>query len=359
MKSISRLVALTALCVAIVISVGCERTVTRVEQVVQPQSCFNCHSDQNTALVAAEGQWLRSVHASGANIDHNSTLGGEPCQRCHTSEGFVAVAAGATIPEPVDNPTAIHCFTCHEPHTNNDFTLRITAQQSIQDGTSFDVGTANICVYCHQSRRDVNTYVVGGSFGRTTWGPHHSPQADMLFASNGYEYNNYSYNRFQFHLNAGDGCRYCHFDQTRNYVVGGHSFNMAWNADGEDIKLTEACLPCHDISDFDRNGVQTEVQMLADSLETFLFNLGLIDDTGQTVPSATADADTQGGVWNWLIVTEDRSLGIHNPWYVRDLLNSSIQFITGNLPQSTPAVVVEPQPAAIREREAATHGGAR
>ena len=39
---------------------ACERTVSTTEQTVEPATCFNCHSDQDTRLVAAE-QRLRAI----------------------------------------------------------------------------------------------------------------------------------------------------------------------------------------------------------------------------------------------------------------------------------------------------------
>ncbi|NNF07020.1 MAG: hypothetical protein HKN21_09690, partial [Candidatus Eisenbacteria bacterium] len=138
---------------------ACDRTVTRVVEnpdvTDATSNCFECHSDDDTFLIAAGQQWENSFHASGLNIDRGSR---ESCAGCHVSEGFVQRANG----EPVtghDNPSVIHCFTCHAPHTNGDFSLRWTEDAELQDGTTFDLSNGNTCVSCHHSRRDVNTYV--------------------------------------------------------------------------------------------------------------------------------------------------------------------------------------------------------
>ena len=299
---------------------ACERTVTTVQEVQAPSNCFGCHSDQDTRLVAAEEQYARSQHASGENIDRNYST----CVNCHVSEGFVARVTGVEL--PVSNPTAIHCFTCHAPHTNSDLSLRITEPQPLQDGTEFDLGSANICVACHQSRRNVNTYVVAPVELEERWGPHHSVQGDMLIGSNGYEYDFYQYERTNHRGATSNGCLDCHFAATSNYRLGGHSFNMTW----EDQEHTAGCLPCHEIDAFDDVvRVQTVTDSLVVELRSLLFNANLIDDEDLPLEVTVADADSAGAVWNFLMAHDDRSEGVHNRKYIQGLLESSIQFMQG------------------------------
>ncbi|MDH3215639.1 MAG: hypothetical protein OEN01_05000 [Candidatus Krumholzibacteria bacterium] len=67
----------------------------------------------------------------------------------------------------------IHCFTCHAPHSNGNFSLRVTAPQTLQNGVSHDIKKGNICVACHQARRNVDTYVDIGTVTLSEhWGPH-------------------------------------------------------------------------------------------------------------------------------------------------------------------------------------------
>ena len=100
--------------VAIVLLVfvqACDRTVTYVQEEQTAQNCFSCHSDQETFIIAASSQWENSFHASGLNIDRGASTS---CAGCHTSEGFVQRAQGEAVTSH-DNPTVIHCFTCHAP----------------------------------------------------------------------------------------------------------------------------------------------------------------------------------------------------------------------------------------------------
>ena len=320
------LAALAALTIALT---GCSRTITQVETTQEPQSCFTCHSDSNTVLVDAEQQWNYSRHASGSTLNENDSS----CKGCHTSEGFIARATGVTPPATIENPTAIHCFTCHAPHTNGDFRLRWTTPATLMDGTTFDLGSGNICVACHQSRRDVGAYVVGRPSLTNRWGPHHGPQGDMLLGSNGYEYAGYTYERSTHREATEDGCLDCHFKATSQYVVGGHSFNMEGTTSrGEEVLNTAACEPCHGpINDFSDVGpgysVQDSVDVLKEDLKTRLVAAGLLDLSTGLPNTVKTSADSAGAVWNYLLAEEDRSHGVHNPMYIIGLLKSSIQYI--------------------------------
>lgn len=325
--------------IPLIILIGaCERTITYTENTSSPANCFECHSDVNTALVAAEGQWANSRHASGSNIDRSSSS----CSGCHTSEGFVSrISGGGSI--SVDNPTVIHCFTCHAPHTRGDLSLRVTDPQPLQNGASFDLGSANLCTACHQSRRNVNTYVALDTVELSEhWGPHHGPQGDMVIASNGYEYADYDYEISLAHRGSTeDGCLDCHMKTTENNVLGGHAFNMTYatleEGGVEVAENTNGCNveACHDggVEDFDHRDTQTDVEALVEELGQLLFNAGLIDADGHPlddrfVASRSEPGDSAGAVWNYVIVHEDRSHGIHNPKYIKNLLQSSIDFMT-------------------------------
>ncbi len=325
--------AITLLCVTVMVSAfaACERNVTTINETYTATACFDCHSDQNTAIVAAEGQWRYSEHGSGKNTDHNRGS----CAGCHTNEGFVAKVEGTDPPPTLSTmPTMIHCFTCHAPHTNNNLSLRVTETQTIADGTSMDMNAGNICAACHQARRNVNTYVEQPTDLSDRWGPHHSTETDMYWGSNGYEYAGYTYRRTNHPGVLDDGCLDCHYKEVNAYMISGHSFNMEFVVDGDTLRNTDACEGCHgDQDDFNLNGVQDGVRTLLEDLEARLIAAGLIDDTGDPLNDVTTSQDSAGAVWNYLITEEDGSFGVHNAKYITDLLNSAIVFIqTGPAP---------------------------
>ena len=342
-----RVVALAALAAAMLLLSACERKITRVEVVQEPQNCFDCHSDSpadTLHLVAARQQWENSRHASGGTLNENDSS----CKNCHTSEGFVARAAAglpftANTTGSVENPTSIHCFTCHAPHSDGNFGLRWTAITTLQDGTTADLGSGNLCAACHQSRRNINTYATATTTLTNRWGPHHSNQADLLLGTNGYEYVGYTYETTNHASATEDGCIDCHMKTTLQNVVGGHAFNMEWTEGTEEILNVAACTDCHgEIDDFNEVtfagvSLQDSVEVLVGDLRTRLVTAGLVDGTTGLPKSVSTARDSAGAVWNYLFVEEDRSKGVHNPKYAIGLLHSAIQYIDGDLPQPAPA----------------------
>ena len=337
MVTYKRLMTFAAIAAVGLSLAACSRNITRVEQVVQgPQACFECHADTSTFLVAAEQQWEHSKHASGETLNENN---GE-CKGCHTSEGFIARATGTTIPDVVENPTSIHCFTCHAPHTNGDFRVRWTAVATLMNTASYDLKGGNLCVACHRSRRDIRSYIAAAP-ARTTlsnrFGPHHGPQGDMLVGSNGYEFAGYTYERSNHRSATTDACLDCHMKTTSQNVVGGHSFNMAYDLNGTELLNTAACAKCHGtIADFSEVGAgtglsQDEVDGLIVDLQTRLAaaNLITLADDVATPAAVKTSADSAGAVYNLMLAKEDRSHGVHNPKYITGLLKSSIEFIQG------------------------------
>jgi hypothetical protein len=325
-------VAVPVLLVLFVFSLAaCDREITRVEQVGGAEGCFDCHNDQNTFLVAAESQWANSIHASGLRLMEGGNAG---CAECHSSEGFLQKVNGETVTAS-DNPTVIHCFTCHSPHTSGNFGLRWTQNATLLNGVSFDLSGGNLCVKCHHSRRDVKVYVGAKGTDRTNinsthWGPHYSNQGDMLIGSNGYQYSGYTYAITKHRSATKDGCLDCHFRVTSNNVIGGHSFNMVGLVEGEEAENTAACEPCHsDVTSFDYKNIQTEVTALEEELAGLLTTAGLWANGGPKVTKTSADS--AGAVWNLAMAEDDRSHGVHNPAYIKGLLESSIQFMTGTL----------------------------
>ena len=336
MSVLKKIGALVPIVLVVISITACDRNITREETIVQASNCFDCHSDQNTFLVAAEEQWMRSVHASGLNIDRGSSA---TCAACHISEGFIQRANGETVTSE-DNPTVIHCFTCHAPQSTGDFRLRWTADALLQNGETFDLSAGNLCVACHQARRNVNTYVgtVGTdvvTISSTHWGPHHSNQGDMLLGSNGYEYDGYVYDRSEHRTATDDGCVDCHKNRaTSNNIVGGHSFNMRGilrdeGGNEEEVLNTGACADCHGgLDDFNVNNVQTEIDSLIGELETLVEAAGLWTN-GHPNAGVTTSVDSAGAVWNLLMAEGDRSHGVHNAKYTRGLLESAIMFMSG------------------------------
>ena len=80
--------------------------------------------------------------------------------------------------------------------------------------------------------------------------------------------------------------------------------------------------------DGDTLGFQSEMLGMLDSLKTLLYNAGVLDDSYEPIDT-TVSADVAGAVYNYLIVEEDRSEGVHNFKYESGLILSSIEYMAG------------------------------
>lgn len=318
---------------------ACTREITTVvQEEPQPSTCFECHSDSDLKVVYAEDQWALSKHGEGETLAEGAQAG---CVRCHCNEGFIQyVADPARLTyEATNSPSNIGCFTCHAPHSNGNFGLRITTPQPLLNGVSFDLGEGNGCVVCHQARRNVAVYITASNSINSRYGPHHGPQGDMLLGTNGYEYAGYTYGDTPYHREMNeDGCVNCHM-RTVGLNMGGHTFNVT-AVNEETLAETfnvNACKGCHtDIgSDFDFNGVQSEVDALGLQLRGLLVTANLMVESpagsGIFVPKTNTGvtAGNAGAIWNYMyVMVEDKSHGVHNPDYARDLLQSAINYLT-------------------------------
>jgi hypothetical protein len=327
---------------ALVIFTGCERkVVVEHSELTDASTCFTCHGDNDGLILAAQGQWQNSVHASGDNVLYTNRGGTSDCTRCHDHQGFVDFITTGTLNAPYEHASAIHCFTCHAPHTNGNLNLRTDAPFTLLSGDTFDHGEGNLCVNCHHARLTGAELVDSVAVTSSHWGSHHGPQGDLLNGTGGYEYASYDYEEST-HKNAvPNACIGCHMAQPNihdGYKVGGHSWNMVDEDTG--TNLVAVCADCHDgvtsynfpaDEDFDHDGnvegVQTEVEGLLDSLAVLLYNAGYIDEENEPVAGNTLAADDAGALFNFIIIEEDRSEGVHNFKYIVGLLQSSIEYL--------------------------------
>ena len=264
------------------------------------------------------------------------------CYPCHYTPGYIgAIDSGMDFhtfkypPEvlttiPRDTPN-VSCSVCHDPHSageDNPYGLRTGS-----------AGTA--CDTCHYEKwQNAILEGVAGPFG------------------NGYHYPGEDYGATNWHRTE-DKCVLCHMntaaaatDENGILKLGGHTFRMRdFGPDNtpdtdDDLLNIAACqnLGCHPgLTDFDRNGVQTEVQQLLDNLRDLLTEnnhdflpankpgncarchkggtVEFLDDPGFVLENAYT---------NYKLIANDRSRGIHNPGYIKKLLQDSINSINND-----------------------------
>jgi hypothetical protein len=328
---------------------------------------------------------------------HNNTLAargeGNPapdCARCHTAQGFAAMAdninanGSADLPSDFTPLTAGQgepqtCQACHDPHTT---TLRIDGDIAMTpDGYGFSgVGAGAVCLGCHVARGQApETGAVGD--------PHHGPQGDIVFGVNGYFVSGINVSR---HAAVADVCVGCHVKLVPDSVTttnDNHTFStdltICKNCHGTEVNgeaiqsavegglaqlatrlggavmaainansgltVTDTSSKTYVLSGGTSSGVIMNGSYHGQPAWTITFTGDVADvtsgsgtpapqtnfqvtavlasmwqDSAKTTRLMATDGIFAKALWNYLLVEEDRSEGIHNPSYVFDLINATL-----------------------------------
>jgi hypothetical protein len=302
-------------------------------------NCTQCHN--NDAIISLKSaQWENSVHATGGNAAYANRSG---CVQCHTSQGFleyIAEGSAASITVPAE-PMQINCYTCHKIHTtftSADWAFTKPQAQTLDvkyagADVVWDKGTSNQCVACHQERPVSPAPVANGADFTITSnriGPHHAPNSNIILGKTPFEVGA-GYPTTNTHSTT-KGCVTCHMATPYGYLAGGHNMAMEYDSHGTITRLVSGCTPCHDISSTSAltafntkiSNFQTSIQAKLDSLETKLVAAGVYDASTDLPKTGTFKANAVLAWLNFNTVVEDKSLGVHNPAYIRKLLRTSI-----------------------------------
>jgi hypothetical protein len=296
------------------------------------ESCTQCHNSESL-LIAKVRQSANSTHQTGITSFENSTS----CAPCHTSQGFLETLVTDTTvtAAAVENPVPANCRTCHKIHENYDstdfavrtvepITLRITAGLA-----KLDLGESNLCAKCHQPRSIATYPVLGGSDVSITSSRalgHYGAQAVILAGVAAYKIPGAEAYPTAANPHAAAGCVTCHMATALGSLAGGHTLKMSDPDEGDNLA---GCIACHpSATDFDLGGTQTEVEGLLGDLNAALTTAGILTASGSTNASTSKPlvltADKAGALLNYYLIKNDRSMGVHNPAYVRALLKNSI-----------------------------------
>jgi hypothetical protein len=378
-----------------------------------PASCLTpCHGFNGIVE-----QWKTSTHYATfiANLGSDEVAtwtGAGPCGNCHAIDaiaqrvagtvgtladgGVVNLAKGelgylnpanATLTEATykgsSKVASVSCVTCHsvtneadphrtgQPYVAGSFPLRVptgaTDQPTIEKspdknavtGTSAGaLGTANACVWCHRSRKDVTNYIgVDTTLTSLNWGPHEGPQADVTSGKGGYHFTGMTYDGTSKHQQALT-CVDCHMNASPAQQEGG----ATW-ANHSFYPQLSACTPsCHTgATSFDVNGGEGGIKLALFELQKVLNEAGYLTrgtvapypqlqpkeltdghfELDKTRPGGGPDggtahltADQAGALYNYLVVARGGAFGVHNPKYVKQLIFDSY-FAIKSLPPTT------------------------
>lgn len=286
---------------------------------------------QELDISALVTQWVESPHSNILLYPATREQGG--CVQCHDGGAF---AQGAESPADLERDfnVAIDCRACH---TGRGQELMQAGEVTIPTLENFSGGTGAQCLACHNERRAP----VANDPERSA--PHPSSQAGVYTASGGIRAEGFNYGSTTAHVTVENTCNRCHMVQAEQ-GFSSHTFRVD--------NVGAACGQCHqniqDVNlqaknDYDGNGekqgFQDEVEGLLNVLQSAIteeleggsFEAG----GGRIVFKDAAGAETQvpdevyQAAYNHTLVTQDGSLGIHNPQFVVQLLQQSYRALTG------------------------------
>lgn len=301
-------------------------------------TCIVCHS-KDQSLYAREIQWANSKHGTGLNFERN---GGE-CAICHTSQGFrgnlngsyVYTVTGAKILNP-NPPNCYACHKIHETYTSADLALTVPAGTPItlrNTALKHDFGKGNVCATCHQGRTVTPFPVAGGAdivVSSTRYGVHHGPQSNVLagVGKGLFEVGTGLENSVHSTL-IPNACVTCHMSEAYGIQSGGHTMWMAYEYHGSEVLNQKGCkiAGCHNeatnVQALTATSQATITALLAE-LKIKLDAAGITKDGSDDSVSGTYSALVAGACLDYKALTEDKSLGVHNPRYVKKLLENLI-----------------------------------
>ncbi len=295
--------------------------------------CATCHNDGKYHNRPA--QWKISPHNEHYYEISLSRGTRSSCARCHSPAGYLDTQKGE--PEVRAEAGRLTCQVCHDPHNVEGYEhqVRVYGSVTLAGGRVLEgLGTSATCVYCHNARRSPDNV-----FGR---GPHGGAQGDVFYGETGYTYGMPM--GISAHSLLAD-CVDCHMYQNpgvgellRN-KIGDHTFSMTYD-DGQTVwENIDACNQCHsDVDTFNyngssfnddvdgdgaREGIQAEVDGLLQILYDLILATGVDEDFDIFDPDPVKELAQRAAVWNWELITNDSSHGVHNPQYTIRLLQLS------------------------------------
>lgn len=347
------------------------------QSIIFPEDCADCHGpDPRYEMKGAKEQYLQSGHYLGFAKEgpHAWYSNGGGCQKCHTHEGFLEYTKlGKIESDYIKWPSQPGCFTCHNPHENGDFELRVARPITLVSGVEVDIGKGNLCANCHQSRRDPAAVVKPTLAAKVSshFGPHHGPQANLFVGNGAYEYPGKIYKNSGHRIEAKDSCIDCHMALPEGRygstaALGGHSFFLSDHQENGDVKLlTAPCANCHAGikqlkgtryfnvpagDDYDGDGYIEAAQLEVEGLLTRLVSddgSGLLQDGPQAMYKADMSWNSisnqelerstteMAALFNYKFFIEDRSYGAHNLIYAVQILMDTIESLDPDFDTTT------------------------
>jgi len=311
--------------------------------------CGACHTDVHHPNF---DQWSESRHARVTpDVAAQIVAGGTSvnnCGQCHSGEVFFrsrlngeTVADDAFVGKNPDELIPVTCAICHDPHartgnaaapeTGRDFQLRFkevaspTPSNVVEDTTNPE--RFNLCGQCHHDR--------GRTWDISTRGPHHSIQSNVYVGEmpmpEGQTDTPLVLSRVSVHSFAPEQCATCHmyrkdFESAEAPTISGHNFTV--NTAG---CATTGCHPSAEAAASAKATLQGEVKSRLDAIAARLGAPATWEYTSGGGPDAAGQTALSDQVrkarFLYYYVTNDLSLGVHNPAYVHAMLDKAEELL--------------------------------
>lgn len=314
---------------------------------ISAEVCGRCHTGAHHPNY---DDWLTTGHANVTESPAEDFFEGSAlnnCGKCHSGDYFYrALIKGETLADdalagtPPEELHAVECAICHNPHqkTGNaptpedgrDYQLRFPEVASPTPTNTIDAVTNparfNLCGQCHHDR--------GRTWLETSRAPHHSNQSNVFAGEMPLPEDSdiLVFSAVSVHSFAKEQCATCHlyrqdFESEEAPAISGHTFQVNTLS-----CTTSGCHPSSAQADAARATLQGSVQARLDAIRTRLGD----PTTWEYRTAGGPDADGQKLLSDeikqirflYYYVANDGSLGIHNPTYVKSILEKAEDLLT-------------------------------
>ncbi|MBS4025218.1 MAG: ammonia-forming cytochrome c nitrite reductase subunit c552 [Clostridia bacterium] len=292
---------------------------------------------QRIDISALVTQWAESDHA---NIQLYPAKR-DDCVVCHDGGAFAQQLTKQDQLER-DFNVAIDCRVCHTGRgveLMQAGTVNIATQENVQAGLGAQ------CLACHNERRvpDIND--------QRRSAPHPSSQGGVYTGTGGIRAEGFNYSNSP-HAGIQNTCIACHMTNKQGFPSHNFAVDNAQAACGNcHGNITDVNLKAKNDHDGNgtANGFQDEVAGLLDLLKNAIAEatdgatiqteggqIQFIDLAGNQIDPAKIPNEVYQAGYNHVLVSNDGSLGIHNPVFVIQLLQQSYRELTGeDVPNAT------------------------
>ena len=264
--------------------------------------------DQDAATKSViQKQWQNSLHASSMDTPEEKERMNQPgCAHCHTAQGYWReILAGKKSKAPYENTTGITCEACHDPE-----------KMSPSDPALRAGGPEKACTGCH----DILVQNDDQGFSSCL-------QGTMLRGEGGAEFEGTAY-RTATHSQVANNCVGCHMaavsDKNQQFLLGGHVFRVITKGQEPRLFNDTGCMECHvtlTLAGIDKS--QAEVKELMQTLKALLPKQK--DGEPKFPEDPSLNKIQAKAAFNYHYILKDGTWGIHNPIYIRQLLQRSLE----------------------------------